>query len=154
MRNRALAMLLLLLPLPAAAQDALIVDCREGTLMLENYYVPQTALGSQGEKVLPMHMLLTKPGTFTFEFRSEQPFTLYAYRYDLGRRNWEFLPSSSVSQPGSDAAGAAYNGWQTTVTKTQPNAEDYLFQAQPQGAAQGTQHRFVHIRRTSNCQQG
>ena len=143
---------LLLLPLPAAAQDALVVDCRNGTVMLENHYVPQTALGQPGERVLPMHMLLTRPGTFTFEFRSEQPFTLYAYRYDVGRRTWEFLPASNVSQPGSDTAGS-FNGWQTTVTKTQPNPEDYLFQAMPQGSAQNAQHRFVHIRRTSGCPQ-
>ena len=150
MRKCALAMLLLL-PLPAAAQDALIVDCREGTVMLENYYVPQTAVGQPGERVLPMHMLLTRPGTFTLEFRSDEPFTLYAYRYDLGRRAWEFLPSSNTSQPASDAAGAPPNAWQTTVTKTQANPEDYLFQAMPQGRAQNSQHRFVHIRRTSAC---
>ena len=151
MKRLAGAALLAILASPAVAQDALIVDCREGTVMLENYYVPQTATGPAGEKVLPMHMLLTKPGTFTFEFRSEQPFTLYAYRYDLSRRNWEFLPASNVSRPGSDGAGAAYNGWQTTVSKTRGTPEDYLFQAMPQGAAQNSQHRFVHIRRTTNC---
>lgn len=152
MKYGALAMLLPLLPLPAIAQDALIVDCREGTVMLENYYVPQTAVGPQGEKVLPMHMLLTKSGTFTFEFRSEQPFTLYAYHYDVGRRNWEFLPSSNVSQPGNDATGGPFNGWQTTVTKTGSGPEDYLFQAKPEAPAQSSQHRFVHIRKTSSCQ--
>ena len=153
MRNWALA-ILLLLPLPAAAQDALVVDCREGTVMLENHYVPQTAVGPQGEKVLPMHMLLNKTGTFTFEFRSEQPFTLYAYRYDVQRRGWEFLPMSNVSQPGSEGGGIPYNGWQGTVTKVQPAAEDYLFQAMPQASGQAAQHRFVHIRRTTGCAPG
>src|SRR5690606_9353713 len=114
MKRLALAALLLL-PLPAAAQDALIVDCREGTVMLENWYVPESALGQAGEKVLPMHMLLTRPGTYTLEFRSDQPFTLYAYRYDLDARDWVFLPSSNVAQPASDAAGAAYYAWQTTI---------------------------------------
>jgi hypothetical protein len=142
------------LPSSAAAQDALIVECSEGTVMLENSFVPQNAVGPQGEKVLPMHMLLTRPGTFTFEFRSDQPFTLYAYRYDLNRRDWEFLPASNVSQPGSDAANVGYNGWQTTVTKTAASPEDYLFQAQPATGAQGVPHRFVHIRRTASCPPG
>ena len=141
-------------PAPAVAQDALIVACSEGTVMLENSFVPQNAVGPQGEKVLPMHMLLTKPGTFTFEFRSDQPFTLYAYRYDLNRRDWEFLPASNVSQPGRDASNAPYNGWQTTVTKSGPNPEDYLFQAQPTASAQNVPHRFVHIRRTASCPAG
>ena len=150
MKRLALAALLLL-PLPTAAQDALTVDCKKGTVALENWFAPEAAPGQPGEKVLPMHMLLRQPGTFEFEFRSEQPFALYAYRYDPKQRNWEFLPSSNVAQPVSDPAGTPYFKWQTTVKKTGGKAEDYLFQAMPEASAQNQRQRFVHIRRTTKC---
>lgn len=134
---------------PATAQDALVVDCREGAVMLENWYDPDTAVGADGDKVLPLHMLLRTAGRYSFEFQSEQPFAVYAYRYDTAKRDWLFLPDSATarSTPGNDLPWT----WTGTVSKTSGQPEDYLLQAAPQGAAQFERHRFLHLRRIESC---
>lgn len=134
---------------PAMAQDALVVECREGAVMLENWYDPDTAVGNAGDKVLPLHMLLRTPGSYTFEFQSEQPFAVYAYRYDPARRDWAFLPESATARANADPDLPWV--WSGTVRKTTGRPEDYLLQAAPQGAAQSERHRFLHIRRIDSC---
>ncbi|MET4697606.1 hypothetical protein ABIE65_000617 [Constrictibacter sp. MBR-5] len=145
----ALASALLAGTVPAMAQDALVVECREGAVMLENWYDPDTAVGDAGDKVLPLHMLLRTPGSYTFEFQSEQPFAVYAYRYDPARRDWAFLPESATAHANADPDLPW--AWSGTVRKTTGRPEDYLLQAAPQGAAQGERHRFLHIRRIDSC---
>lgn len=136
-------------PSGAGAQEALMVDCREGAIMLENWYDPATALGNEGDKVLPLHMLLRSAGTYTFEFQSERPFAVYAYRWDPALRDWAFLNDSATahSTPTADLPWS----WSATIRKDAGRSEDYLLQVAPQGDAQFDRHRFLHIRRTTSC---
>lgn len=117
--------------------------------MLENWYDPDTAVGNAGDKVLPLHMLLRTPGSYTFEFQSEQPFAVYAYRYDTGQRDWSFLTESATASRNSDPDMPWV--WSGTIRKTSSRPEDYLLQAAPQGASQNERHRFLHVRRIDSC---
>ncbi|MFN4089125.1 MAG: hypothetical protein ACK4QW_08800 [Alphaproteobacteria bacterium] len=117
--------------------------------MLENWYDPASAIGREGDKVLPLHMMLRGAGSYTFEFQGELPFAVYAYRYDPARRDWTFLPESATAQgaPGGELPWS----WTVTVRKPSAQAEDYLLQVAPQGEAQFERHRFLHIRRIAGC---
>ena len=135
----------------ALAQEPYVVQCRVGNEVFETWYEPQSAVGNPGEKVLPMHMVLTQSGDYQVEFRADRPFSLYAYRYDPAQRNWQFLDSSAASRAEVDQSGRTIQYWDMRIAKTDPAMQDYLFQAQPAAEAQDTRHRYQFVQRTQRC---
>src|SRR3546814_3031125 len=111
--------------------------------MLESWYDPATAIGAAGDKVLPLHMLLRQPGTYTFEFQSERPFAVYAYRYDNEGREWAFLSDSATahSTPNADLPWT----WAITLRKASAGAEDYLLQAADRKSTRLTPVTNAHL---------
>lgn len=138
-------------PLTASAQQAVVVECTVGDEVLESAFDPASAVGPEGRKVLPLHMVLTRPGEFQIEFRTQYPFTLYAYRYDTGAGRWEFLDASATSRIASDQGGQSFQYWDTTVDKNDSTTVDYLFQLEPGSTGQRVNHQVTYVRRTRSC---
>jgi len=138
-------------PAGVAAQQAVVVECTVGDEVLESAFDPGTAVGPEGRKVLPLHMVLTRPGEFAIEFRSQYPFTLYAYRYDTGSSRWQFLEASATSRPATDQSGESFQYWDTSISKGDATTVDYLFQLEPGTTGQRVNHQITHVRRTRSC---
>lgn len=138
-------------PAGVAAQQAVVVECTVGDEVLESAFDPGTAVGPEGRKVLPLHMVLTRQGEFAIEFRSQYPFTLYAYRYDTGSSRWQFLEASATSRPATDQSGESFQYWDTSISKGDATTVDYLFQLEPGTTGQRVNHQITHVRRTRSC---
>ena len=150
--RKSVALLLALLPLAAAeAQEPYVVQCRVGNEVLESWFEPESALGPTGEKVLPMHMVLTRAGEYSVEFRSDRPYSVYAYRYDPTQRQWQFLDASAASRGETDQSGRSFQFWQMPISKAEQTVHDYLFQAQPAAEAQSARQRYQFVQRTRRC---
>lgn len=138
-------------PLAAAAQQAIVVECTVGDEVLESAFDPAAAVGPESGKVLPLHMVLTRAGDFGVEFRSQYPFTLYAYRYDTGAGRWEFMDSSATSRLATDQSGQSFQFWETSIDKGDSTTVDYLFQLEPGDTGQRVKHQITYVRRTRSC---
>jgi hypothetical protein len=135
----------------AQAQEAYVVQCRVGNEVFESWFEPRSAIGSPGEKVLPMHMVVTQSGDYQVEFRADRPFAMYAYRYEPSQRSWQFLDSSAASRGATDQSGRSIQYWDMRIAKADTEMQDYLFQVQPGSEAQNERHRYQFVQRTYRC---
>ena len=132
---------------PAASAGSIpIIGCDSGTTRLDQTFDPQRSIGGPGGKIANWHIVLQQKGRYEAPFSSPHPFHMFAYRKNRRTGQWQALGIS---------ADARWQGnrwvWRMTATKSDDDADEYLFQAKPNPLGQRYRHVFSAFVRSFGC---